>query len=180
MLRRNLSEIHHIESYEYLQVTRGDVVPGNEGLLLVDNFVDTNVGVEVGLNVLEEDDRSISSSTSERHLQSVHFINIGSQSYPNVPVAWILGEIPMASWKELCKVDELEHTQLPFHPHLQTERFVDVFTTLAVVEEILLDIITDGEQRTASCVGDSVHSIGASDTFNNGRYEMVSISLWRG
>ena len=65
MLRRNLSELHHIESYEYLQVTRGDVVPGNEGLLLIDNFVDTDVGVEVGLNVLEEDDGAISSSTSK-------------------------------------------------------------------------------------------------------------------
>ena len=64
MLRRNLSELHHIESYVYLQVTRGDVVPGNEGLLLIDNFVDTDVGVEVGLNVIEESDRSIGTSAT--------------------------------------------------------------------------------------------------------------------
>ena len=64
MLRRNLSELHHIESYEYLQVTRGDVVPGNEGLLLIDNFVDTDVGVEVGLDILENDNGAVSSSTS--------------------------------------------------------------------------------------------------------------------
>ena len=84
-------------------------------------------------------------------------------------MAWILGEIPMASWKELCEVYELEHTRLQFRQHLQTERFVDVFTTLAVVEEVLLDIITNGEQRATGCVGDSVHSVGTSDTFDNGR-----------
>ncbi len=51
---------------------------------------------------------------------------------------------------------------------LQTERLVDVFTALAVVKEVLLDIITDGEQRAASCVGGCVHSVGTSDTPDDG------------
>ena len=71
MLRHDLSGLYRIESYEYSQVARGDVVPSNERLLLVDNFVDTNVGVEVGLNVLEEDNRAVSSSTSGGHPLSV-------------------------------------------------------------------------------------------------------------
>lgn len=77
----------------------------------------------------------------------------------------------MASWKELqdqeCKARDRQNTS-DFEVNLQTERLVNVFTALAVVEEVLLDIITDGEQRAASCVGGCVHSVGASDTPDDG------------
>ena len=36
----------------------------NEGALLVDDLVDTKVSVEVGLDVLEESDGAVSTSTS--------------------------------------------------------------------------------------------------------------------
>ena len=47
-----------------LQVGGGDVVLLDEGTLLVDDLVDTEVGVEVGLNVREQDRRAISSSST--------------------------------------------------------------------------------------------------------------------
>lgn len=77
----------------------------------------------------------------------------------------------MASWKELwseeCKAREKQNTS-DLKVDSQTERLVDVFTTLAVVEEVLLDIVTNGEQRAASCVGGCVHSVRTSDTPDDG------------
>ncbi len=53
-----------MQTVKYLQVSRGDVVPGDEWLLLVDNLVNTDVSVEVSLDLLKEDDRAVSASTS--------------------------------------------------------------------------------------------------------------------
>ena len=46
------------------QVGGGDVVALDERTLLVDDLVDTIVRVEVGLNVIEESDRSIGTSAT--------------------------------------------------------------------------------------------------------------------
>ena len=52
-----------------LQVGGGDVVPRDEGGLLVDNLVGTETRVEVGLDGLEDGDRAVSTSTAaERNL----------------------------------------------------------------------------------------------------------------
>ena len=48
------------------EVGGGEVVPLDERPLLVDDLVDTVVGVEVGLDVLEDGNRSVSASTSVR------------------------------------------------------------------------------------------------------------------
>ena len=48
----------------YSQVGGGDVVPLNEGTLLVDDLVDTKVRVEVGLDALEDGDRTVGTSAS--------------------------------------------------------------------------------------------------------------------
>ena len=73
----------------------------DEGALLVDDFVDAEVGVEVGLDVLEEGDRAVGTSTS------VERVTLAPRSptrdawatHPNWPRAAMAGEIPMASWK---------------------------------------------------------------------------------
>lgn len=46
------------------QVAGGNVVLGDERLLLVDNFVDAVVSVEVGLDVIEDNDGAIGTSTT--------------------------------------------------------------------------------------------------------------------
>ena len=52
------------------QVSGGDVVPRNERLLEVNDFIKTNVRVEVSLDVVEKHDRTVSaahiSAVSER------------------------------------------------------------------------------------------------------------------
>ena len=47
-----------------LQVSVTDVVALDEGALLVDDLVDTKVRMEVGLDVLEDGDRTVGSSTA--------------------------------------------------------------------------------------------------------------------
>ncbi len=47
-----------------LQVSSGDIGALDEGALFVDDLVDTIVRVEVGLDILEEGDRAVSTSTT--------------------------------------------------------------------------------------------------------------------
>ena len=46
----------------------------------------------------------------------------------------------------------------------ETKRFVNFFTTLAPVEEVLLEIVAKGEQSTTGCVTRGVDAVRASDT----------------
>ncbi len=50
-----------------VQVGGGEVVAGDERPLLVDDLVDTEVGVEVGLDVLKKGNGAVSTSTSAKH-----------------------------------------------------------------------------------------------------------------
>ena len=70
----------------------------DERLLLIDDLVYANVGVEIGLNVFEHDDGTVSASTSVA--QSVRAVSHAGvmQAYPNWPRASIAGENAMASW----------------------------------------------------------------------------------
>ena len=80
------------------EVGGGDVVTLDERPLLVDDLVDTEVGVEVGLDVLEEGDGTVGASTSVR--SSAQFERRARKcTNPNWPRAAMAGEIPMASWK---------------------------------------------------------------------------------
>ena len=54
--------------------------------------------------------------------------------------------------------------------HPQTEGFVDILTTFATIEKVFLDIVTDGEQITASSVGGCVNTIEASNTPGDGTW----------
>lgn len=47
-----------------VQVAWGNIMLGDKWLLFVDDFVNTNVGVEVGFSVLEDDDGTIGASTA--------------------------------------------------------------------------------------------------------------------
>ena len=44
----------------------------------------------------------------------------------------------------------------------QTKGLVDLLTALAAVEEVLLNVVANSEQRTARGVRRRVHAIGAS------------------
>ena len=52
----------------YPQVAGGDVVTSENGGLLVDDLVDAQVGVEVGLDVLEDGNRAVGTSTTMKRL----------------------------------------------------------------------------------------------------------------
>ena len=62
-----------------LQVSDGQVAGLLEGALGVDDLVDTVVGVEVGLDVLEDGDRTISASASVR--MSARAGDVSSRKY---------------------------------------------------------------------------------------------------
>ena len=47
---------------------------------------------------------------------------------------------------------------------------MDLLTALAAVEEVLLNIVADGEEITAGGVGRGVHAVGASDPAGEGAY----------
>lgn len=51
------------------------------------------------------------------------------------------------------------------------------FAALAAVEQVLLDVITDGEQSTAGCVGRSVHAIWASYASGDRSYGWKKVSI---
>ena len=59
-----MSLLASIRSGVILQVSVTDVVALDEGALLVDDLVDTKVRMEVGLDVLEDGDRTVGSSTA--------------------------------------------------------------------------------------------------------------------
>ena len=50
----------------------------------------------------------------------------------------------------------------------QTKGLMGLFTTFATIEEVLLDIVTNGEQGTAGSVQRSVLAIGAGNTLDDG------------
>lgn len=58
------------------QISGGDIVTSDERLLLVHNFIDTNVCVEVGLNILKDNNRTISSSATVVENFSIRIFNV--------------------------------------------------------------------------------------------------------
>lgn len=48
-----------------------------------------------------------------------------------------------------------------------------VLAALAAVEEVGLNVITNGEQRAAGCVCRSVHAVGAGHTLGDGTFRDV-------
>ena len=126
-----------------VQISGGDVVASNEWLLLVHDLIDTNVCVEVGLNVLEDDDRAIGSSSTVVTNFSMRILNIMIvQSSPEDTSCSNSGR----------KTDSVVESE--------TEGLVSVLATLAAIEQVLLDILHNGEERAASRVHDGVDTIG--------------------
>ena len=84
-----------------VQVSGREVVPLEDGALLVDDLVEPQARVEVGLDALEDRDRAVGTSASvERVALAPRSPTWGAQAtHPNWPRAAMAGEIPMASWK---------------------------------------------------------------------------------
>lgn len=75
---------------------------GHEGLLRVDDFIDTKVCVEVGLNSVEDHDGAVSASTTRlRTVVNIYIMRYKYRTHPNAPVAAREGENAMASWNVL-------------------------------------------------------------------------------
>lgn len=89
----------------------------DEGLLDGDNFVETNVWVELGLDVAKGDDRAVSAvATVERRTVSggVDVAAKGRKAYPNLPCASRAGDMATASWNVLRRmVSTLAHCRTP-------------------------------------------------------------------
>lgn len=78
-------------------------MPGNERLLNLDNLVETDVGVEVGLDVAEGDDGAVCTVTTAMTVRRYIIAHIAA-AYPNLPSASRAGEKATASWKVLRTV----------------------------------------------------------------------------
>jgi hypothetical protein len=94
---RALREAHCTS--ELNQVTGGDIVVVQEWREEVNRIDDTEVSMEVGLGIREQQRRSVSSTTtidqSELHRREV----CSDRIYPNLPSLNIFGEKAIASWK---------------------------------------------------------------------------------
>ena len=53
----------------------------------------------------------------------------------------------------------------------QAERFVHLFTALAAVEQVRLNVIKNGEEHTARLVGRNI-TIGAGNALSDGGYDL--------
>ena len=94
--RRRIGKVH-------VQVSGRDVVPRDNRALLVHDLVEPQARVEVGLDVSEERDRAVGTSTSTPHryrqkLECWQHLKIKGTN-PFWPRALIEGENAMASWK---------------------------------------------------------------------------------
>ena len=120
--------------------------------LLLHNLVDTVVGVEVCLNIFEDGDRAVSSSTAgfekkkkkETNQYCSHSI-INTNNLPEDTSASDLG-------RDTNRVVEGE-----------TERLARLLATLATVEELVLERVAESKERAAGGVGSGVDAVGASD-----------------
>ena len=61
----------------------------------------------------------------------------------------------------------------------QAKGLVRIFTTLAAVEQVRLNVFTDGEQVAARSVGRRVHAVGASDPSSEGACNTAMPSKYR-
>ena len=125
-------------------------MPLDEGALLVDDLVDTEVGVEVGLDVLEEGDRAVGTSTTAYPRVSEWPTSSGGRHLPEHTA----GSVGLGDTNGIVEG--------------QTKGLVDLLAALAAVEQVLLDVVANGEQSAASGVGRGVHTVRASDPTGEG------------
>lgn len=131
------------------QVGNGDVVSGDDGLLKLDDLVGTKVGMEEGLDLVENNEGTVSSSTTT-NLKSVDVLG------ENGEIEKMYGPLGWADSNGVVEGD--------------TERFMSILSTL-VVEQVVLEIFHDWEQSTAGCVSSGVLSICTRNTPRQGSYE---------
>ena len=131
-----------------LQVSDGQVAGLLEGALGVDDLVDTAVGVEVGLDVLEDRDGTVCTPTAAHASQIAVKSQKGSEQ---------------RSPEDALRCGRARDTDGIVEG--ETKRLMDLFTTFTTVEKVLLDIVENGEEDTAGCVsgGTTVSASGLLD-----------------
>ena len=72
------------------------------------------------------------------------------------------GEIAMESWKTLQE-NQTVFRSVRADRNLQTDRLVRLSAALGTLEQVLLDVVADREERAACRVRRSVLAVGASD-----------------
>lgn len=132
-----------------VQVARCHVVLCNERLLDGDNFVQANVGVKLGLDVAEGDDRAIGAVTtvnwsgSDRKSEG---LEERTQTCPSPR--------EQAKWPPhrgmSCATRQLRSQTRMSPSNSQTKSFVSDIVTLAAFEHVLLNVVADVEQLAAS------------------------------
>lgn len=132
-------------------------MPSQNRLLLINDFVNSCIGMESCFNILKNGDRAVSSASA---------INGGVRNW--------LGKIH-AVLPRRADTDGIMKSE--------TEGFVNVFTTLSIIEEILLKVVTEGEQRATSSVSSCVFAVRTGDTLSQGRCQKNTFSdlvTWTG
>ena len=110
----------------------------DEQALLVDDLVDAQVRVEVGLDVLEDGDGAVSTAAAE---------HTGGSDLGRDADGVVEGE---------------------------TEGLVHLLTALAAVEEVLLDVVADGEERAAGGVRRNV-AVSAGHLAGDSTYQPCQV-----
>ena len=116
----------------------------NDRLLQLDDLVGAEVGVEVRLSPVEENNGTVGSSTSGSWSETPSRV-FGPRDSPEPALR-------LEQWRECHGIVEG-----------QPEGLVSFLSAL-VVEEVLDDVVPDGEEGAASRVGGSVPAIGTGDT----------------
>lgn len=140
---------HDWDEQWHVQVTSGHVVLGHKWLLLANDLINTVVGVEGGLDVVEDHDGAVSTASSELSGPCNGRGNTnGIVESPDVNVSVFIDTI---------------HRYF-----LQTKRLVDFLSTFATVEEVGLNVVANSEESAAGRVRRSVLAVGARNTLGNG------------
>ena len=137
-------------------------MPRDEGGLLHDDLVDTNARMEVGLDGRKDGDRAVSASaTAGGNLLSHRATTDDRQHLPE----YALFHVGNGDTDGVVEG--------------QAKGLVRIFTTLAAVEQVRLNVFTDGEQVAARSVGRRVHAVGASDPSSEGACNTAMPSKYR-
>ena len=81
------------------EIPRSNIPLGNERRLSVNYVVDPAIRMEYCLNVVEDNDGTISTPTTAEEIEYSYYISTIVEPYPNWPLWFMEEEKPMASWK---------------------------------------------------------------------------------
>ena len=127
-------------------------MPRDEGGVLHDDLVDTNARMEVGLDGRKDGDRAVSASaTAGGNLLSHRATTDDRQHLPE----YALFHVGNGDTDGVVEG--------------QAKGLVRIFTALAAVEQVRLDVVANGEKGAARRIRGSILSVGTRDTTGDGR-----------